>query len=214
MQLGMERRCLADHEAGHAVARLVLDQRVGRRGPSIRMVKIIPESGPWPMQHTDRDGRVQQDVEGVVDRDDRCMSLDVLEASRGTPKQEIVEQDVWLDSIEYLAGPVADAISRGWSSQEGWDRGWEQSLWDRDVEQATKRLWWLGRNDPEAAWDEAWALVTAHREAVKALGDVLLHKNELNGEEVEEIVLQAPAAARTAPELKSKGGVGTALQVE
>jgi hypothetical protein len=157
------------------------------------MVKIISESDPWTIQHTERDGRVQQDVEGVVDRDDRCMSLDVLEASRGTPKQEIVEQDVWLDSIEYLAGPVAEAISRGWSSQEGWDRGWEQSLWDLDIERATHRLWLLGRSDEDVkvAWEEAWALVTAHWGAVRALGDALLLKNELNGEEVEGIVFQA-----------------------
>jgi hypothetical protein len=62
------------------------DRQTGRRGPAIRKVKIIPESEIWPMQHVERDGRVQQDVLGVVDRDDRCMSLEVLEANRGTLK--------------------------------------------------------------------------------------------------------------------------------
>jgi hypothetical protein len=60
-----------------------------------------------------------------------------------------------------------------------------------DFDEVILRLGWLGRSDDKAAWDEAWALVTDHWEVVRALGDALLRKNELNGEEVEEIILQA-----------------------
>jgi hypothetical protein len=65
-----------------------------------------------------------------------------------------------------------------------------------DFDEVILRLGWLGRSDDKAAWDEAWALVTDHWEVVRALGDALLRKNELNGEEVEEIILQALVVRR------------------
>jgi hypothetical protein len=57
---------------------------------------------------------------------------------------------------------------------------------------AINRLGWLGSDDLEAAWDEAWALVTAHSVAVRALGAALLIKERIEGAEVEAIVHQAP----------------------
>jgi hypothetical protein len=61
MELRVNGRWVADHEAGHAVARLVQDRQTGRPGPPIRRVVIIPESNPWTLRHVDRDGRVQED---------------------------------------------------------------------------------------------------------------------------------------------------------
>jgi hypothetical protein len=78
MELCVYRRWVADHEAGHAVARLVLDRRVGRRASPIRKVRVIPEGKPWPMSHTGRDGKERRDVDGVVERGDRCMSANML----------------------------------------------------------------------------------------------------------------------------------------
>src|SRR4051812_43345078 len=94
----------------------------------------------------------------------------------------------WLDALDYLAGPAAEARWRGFA---------EEALLPAlprlgDGKEALDDLRRLGREgELPAAWREAWALVGDVWPAVEAVAGALREREELAGEEVGRIAATA-----------------------
>lgn len=182
----MERRWLADHEAGHAVAWVVLNMS-DRRGQPIRFVAIDREFDA-----------------GVMETEGDDLAFEHLTTVLGTPEEGEIRAAILFDALVYYAGAAAETKSRGGSREDGWNEyfnggNWNTvQRWQWDFVRAQARLAWLSEDDVEAlerdqllAWERTWALVTTYWEAIRALGDVLLEKHEIYGEEVVEIIRRA-----------------------
>src|SRR5690242_20377652 len=120
-------RYLAFHEAGHAVARLALDRVAPCPGPVIRHVMVRP-ADTWGTPFAEADG-LAQDTQGFVDTQTRVCSwspwLDKTVEHVGVTEERRAESVareravVWLDILEALAGPVAEARCRRETSLAG-----------------------------------------------------------------------------------------------
>ncbi len=166
------------------MARLALNERSRLPGPHIRRV-VVRERGAWAEPFVGVRGDVTESLCGVVEMDQRCFSWN-FKAAQGHPELEAQAREaMWLDTVEDLAGPVAETRARGWSVGACWlmlGKG-------GDFRRARARLRLLGRvSDLQTAWDEAWVLVREHWPAVRAVAERLRERNELDGEEVEQMV--------------------------
>jgi len=101
----------AVHEAGHAVARWVLDQRnyIGHPLPLLRHVAISLDGGPIPGSHG-----VHTDLNGVCAADPCFFWPTDDPLSRGYPiPLPVVRRLVSADVIHTMAGPIAEKIHDG-----------------------------------------------------------------------------------------------------
>lgn len=186
----MKLRWLVDHEAGHAVAWVVLNMAARRAGHRILRVAVEAYGG------------------GYMQTEGDDLTLDDLERSRGTPDKEKVRKTILNEAIVRYAGPAAETKSRGCSSQEGWDNYRKRDVWgigqqwNDDLNRAFESLAILIDDGPDAhallkrkedlTWEEAWTLVTAHWGAIRALGDVLMQEEGgVDGEEAMRIIHRA-----------------------
>ena len=102
---------LAFHEAGHAVAQLALDERMPTAPAPVWRV-VARRRGKWEEPYTDGLGREIMDIQGLVEGRDRCRPIEWDDAVRcGGPRLAWAREALWLEVLQGLAGPVAEA---GW----------------------------------------------------------------------------------------------------
>lgn len=174
---------LATHEAGHAVARLALNEMFQPAGPPLDGATIRPQGSKL----------------GETVMEDR-VPVAVLEAGVLMPDGL---QAAALDAVEALAGPLAE-VRHGWPhawGNERWQaaaRGLQLSLTadcaDGDTAVVAKLLYYLTRHGAgergavlARLWCVAVALLDQGWPAVEAVADALLLAGELDGHTIERV---------------------------
>jgi hypothetical protein len=199
---------LCHHEAGHAVARLALDERLGEPGPPILRVVVRPRA-EWGTPYVGADG-VAHACLGIVEGDPR-VPLWQLEDPAAAGRREAIRPDVTADMLENIAGPAADLRWQVRMERAHVVPRLMQELGrthyltgpgnEGDMEYAARRARYLAGPDGDAsallreAWDKACELVNGHWEAIAALARRLRAQAAVAGEEVEAIVAAAMPGA-------------------
>jgi hypothetical protein len=183
-------RWIAYHEAGHAIARLALDETEPFPGPVIRRA-LIRRRSEWgqPLQ-LERGGVDSSGIAGIVEKDPRAW----LYLSGMMSSDPRYRHAAGLDAIEAVAGPVAEAKARHLSSGAGY-LGFVLGT-SNDLEQVRAKLAIAaGITADEVRFSDTWGAAThllrRHWRAVKAVAEALVLQMELQGDEIERLVLGA-----------------------
>jgi hypothetical protein len=170
---------VAIHEAGHAVAHLVLDDLPSCSGPFISSVSVIPGNGFW----------------GAVTVESR---LSRLASSRFHPNDETRQNQrlhALFDIIEALAGPIAEMYS-GQAQLLPFlkERMIPKILTDHadddsDCVNIRKTLRWLEEDNPQLLlrqlWDIAYVVVASEWIGLEKVARVLRRRQIMHGDEFE-----------------------------
>jgi hypothetical protein len=176
----------ARHEAGHAVAAIVMFQGLGRNHPSFDRVLIRPgAAGP----HVNRRG-IPIDCVGLVERVNswtpRVMPLDSLRTLDPEVKSKFLT-NMKIEIVVSLAGPFAQARSMGGKSRRSarWDALFGGCIPDYETAKAVIREMraMAGRGSLRAFEGQTHDLVKSAWPAIEALADRLLEKHEIAHDE-------------------------------
>jgi hypothetical protein len=185
-------RCPARHEAGHAVASIVMSREVGRSWPAFGRVFIRPgATGPY----VDRSGR-EIDCVGLVEGPDfwtpGLSSAASLRNNRTDFKAE-VQVSMTLEIVYSLAGPFAQArpLGRGSKASARWD-----ALLSGGCNQDYKRAEAVIADMRAMTESQTCDLVKRYWLAIDALAERLLQRHSLDYDAAAAIVVPLMAAAR------------------
>jgi hypothetical protein len=173
---------IAIHEAGHAVAHLVLDDQPFCTGPSIHAVSIIPGDGFW----------------GVVTVDPRLSRFTRNAATDRLPN-EAARQNQRLhglyDIIEALAGPMAELYNeQPHLLPRLVDRIIPKILTghaddNSDCANIQKTIQWLEEDDPQLLlrelWDITHAIIASEWIGLEKVARILRGRSVMTGSEFE-----------------------------
>jgi hypothetical protein len=181
---------LAYHEAGHAVAKLAQDEVEPIRGPTIRRVLIRPLA-EWTLPLVSTRGHTLHGTCGMVEMDSRAWLMRRADCAA----DPAYRHDARLDAVVDLAGPVAEAKARRMSSLAGFLTFVEVAAGE-DVRKARAKIAIADAIADEDVklgdtWDTTTNLLRRHWPAVAALAEALLVEHEIDGEDVERIVVAA-----------------------
>ena len=178
---------LAAHEAGHAVARLVLDESQTTRGPALKEI----------------DMRRTADTFAEVRQDARVMSFAM---QRGVQDQFIdsVRVDSRLDIIEIMAGPIAELRARRFGAIGAmlFQRSFVQGVLacdqhEGDLLAVKRRAEFMCYTEIELidCWRESCNLVAVEWAGIERVARVLADCQVMSGDAFEEIWRAARSSA-------------------
>lgn len=169
---------LAVHEAGHAVARLVLDETLPQPGPMVKEVTVVRDE--------DRLGLARMDARAPL----------YLRGHANHIPRAVLDQNIKFDIIEKLAGPIAEVRHRYGSIGPMFDKRPQmdfclsRSEHVCDHSAARAQAEWLSPSDERAlleqAYDVACALVEREWIGIKAVARVVQAAGSLDGTQFEE----------------------------
>jgi hypothetical protein len=173
---------VAIHEAGHAVAHLVLNDLPPHQGSSIRSVSVIPTDG----------------VLGVVTTDPRISRFGVHGLAQLHADEAMSQSRRFyarLDIIEALAGPTAELYSTNpLIPLHLIEKMIPEILVDPaheagDCANIRRAIEWLGGDDPQALlrrlWEIAYAIVATEWIGIVEVARVLRDRQTMSGDEFE-----------------------------
>jgi hypothetical protein len=172
---------LACHEAGHAVARLVLDELTLVPGPYLRSISVEPQDGAL----------------GICMHGSRC-PLFWIELPY--PK-DVIHADVRADIVENFAGAVAETHCKcsGFAAMWQWHSNVMPTLESvvftddnhEDAAEVHRRLQWLSHplnlEDAKRLWFDACLIVTQEWPGIAKTARVLRDRGTMDGDEFEDV---------------------------